>query len=158
MQTWWKWTIGAIILVLGIGQLIRPAHTNPPVALADTMQARLHVDPAVEAIFSRSCNDCHSNLTVWPWYSHVAPASWFVVYDVRRGREEFNISHWGAYSLEKQQELLKEICTEVSDEEMPGTAYTLLHPAAKLTTTDITSICTWTQTLEQNQAHFPGNE
>jgi hypothetical protein len=158
MQAWWKWIIGAVILVLGIGQLIRPAHTNPPVALADTMQARLHVNPAVEATFARSCNDCHSNLTVWPWYSHVAPASWLVVYDVRHGREDLNFSEWGIYPLEKQRELLKEICTEVSGKEMPGTAYPFLHPAAKLTAADITSICTWTRTLEQSQAQFLGKE
>jgi hypothetical protein len=146
MRTRWKWLF-AICLIAAAIQLIRPDTSNPPVNTSQTIQAGLPVDPAVSALFARSCNDCHSNLTAWPWYSKVAPVSWMIVSDVRRGRGDLNFSEWGAYPAEKQQELLKEICQQVSDKEMPGSIYVLMHPASKLSDTDIRSICTWTQSL-----------
>lgn len=143
MQAWWKWIIVAVVIV-AISQLVRPSHVNPPVTAAHTIDANLAVDPAVAAVFKRSCNDCHSNVTVWPWYSEIAPVSWLIAYDVRRGRTALNFSEWAVYPAEKQQDLLKEICTEVSDNEMPGISYTLLHPDAKLTDAEMQSICRWT--------------
>jgi hypothetical protein len=139
-------------------QFIRPERSNPPINTSQTIHASLPVDPAVDATFARSCNDCHSNLTVWPWYSNVAPVSWLLVSDVRRGRSNLNFSEWGSYPLEKQQELLKGICAEVSDKEMPGSAYTLMHPAARLTDADTGSICAWTRSHNQAQTEHATQE
>ena len=150
MRVLWKW-IFAISLIVAVIQLIRPERFNPSVNAAQTIHTGLALDPAVSATLARSCNDCHSNLTVWPWYSNIAPVSWAVVYDVRRGRRDLNFSEWGLYPAEKQQQLLKEICEQVSDKEMPGSIYTLMHPMAKLSDTDIRSICVWTQSLNQRQ-------
>src|SRR5690242_6290427 len=50
--------------------------------------------PATRALARRACFDCHSNKTVWPWYSHVAPVSWLVMKDVVDGRHEMNFSEW----------------------------------------------------------------
>jgi hypothetical protein len=80
----------------------------------------------------------------------VAPASWLIVSDVRRGRAELNFSEWGTYQLKKQQELLRETCAEVSDRKMPAAAYTLLHPSAKFTGADITAVCAWTRSIAQS--------
>lgn len=145
-----KWIVG-ICLIVAVIQLIRPERSNPPVNTAQTIDATLAVDPAVSAIFARSCNDCHSHLTVWPRYSNIAPVSWLVISDVRRGREELNFSEWGAYPAEKQQKLLKEICNELSDKEMPPSIYTRMHPAARLSGADVRSICAWAQS--PNQTH-----
>ncbi len=148
MRTLLKWIV-AICLTLVVIQLIRPERSNPSVDVSQAIHARLPVEPTVSAVLARSCNDCHSNVTVWPWYSKIAPVSWVVAYDVRRGRGDLNFSEWGTYPAEKQPELLKEICEQVSDKEMPGSIYTLMHPAAKLSETDIRSICAWTQSINQ---------
>jgi hypothetical protein len=50
--------------------------------------------PKTRELAVRACFDCHSNQTVWPWYSNVAPISWLVWSDVVRGRKELNFSEW----------------------------------------------------------------
>ena len=155
MRNIWKWGIGVAVVILGIIQLIRPAHSNLPITAGETIHARLPVDSVVDAALIRSCNDCHSNLTVWPWYTNVAPASWLIVSDVRRGRGELNFSEWGTYTLNKQQKLLKETCAEVSERKMPAAAYTLLHPSAKFTDADIAAVCAWTRSVAQSLTRAP---
>jgi hypothetical protein len=154
----WRWGIGIAVVILTIIQLIRPARNNPPVIAGETIHARLPVDPAMNATLHRSCNDCHSNLTVWPWYTNVAPASWLIISDVRRGRAELNFSEWGTYPLKKQQELLKQTCAEVSERKMPVAAYTLLHPSAKFTDADIAAVCAWTRSIAQSRIQAPTGE
>lgn len=158
MRNKWKWGIGVAVAIFVIIQLIRPAHSNPPIAARETIQARLPVDPAVNAMLIRSCNDCHSNLTVWPWYTNVAPASWLIVSDVRRGRADLNFSEWGTYPIKKQQELLKETCAEASERKMPVAAYTLLHPSATFTDADIAAVCAWTRSIIQSRTQAPTGE
>jgi hypothetical protein len=51
----------------------------------------------------RSCMDCHSNKTAWPWYSYVAPVSWLVESDVRRGKDRMNLSDWERYDFSHKQ-------------------------------------------------------
>jgi hypothetical protein len=84
MRARWKWIIGVGVVLAAI-QIIRPERSNPPVVTTETIHSKLTVEPAVSSTFAQSCNDCRSNLTVWPWYSNIAPASWLVVSDVGRG-------------------------------------------------------------------------
>lgn len=145
MFVWVKRALWVILAILVFGQAIRPSRTNPPINPPYEFTVVSSVPPATAAIFSRACNDCHSNRTIWPWYSKVAPSSWLVVYDVRAGRKEMNLSEWGTYTPKRQARLTKEICQEVTEGEMPGSMYPLMHPQAKLSSEDVQSICAWTQ-------------
>jgi len=149
MFVWLKRLLLALGVFLVLAQLVRPSRTNPPIDPNLEIQASTAVDPAIAEIFERSCNDCHSNRTVWTWYSQLAPVSWLLVYDVREGREELNFSEWGAYNARRQARLLTEICTEVTDGEMPGLPYSLAHPDAKLSAGDVQAICRWTESARQ---------
>jgi mono/diheme cytochrome c family protein len=82
--------IGVAALVLAI-QLVPYGrdHRNPAVRREPVWDS-----PETRALAVRACFDCHSNETVWPWYSTVAPVSWFVVRDVAEGRRELNLSEW----------------------------------------------------------------
>jgi Haem-binding domain len=135
----------ASVVLLGGIQLVRPARTNPPGDPSKTINATLAVDPGVAAILARSCYDCHSNGTVWPWYSAVAPASWLVAHDVNGARRKLNFSAWGAYDSQKMHTLLSQACQEVSDGRMPIAAYKLIHRNAALSAADVQAICRWTQ-------------
>ena len=158
MLVWLKRLAIALLLVLVAIQILQPARTNPQIDPRREILANLAVDPAVASVFQRSCNDCHSHRTVWPWYSHVAPVSWLVVADVSQGRKVLNLSEWTAYRPEEQQKQLSEICKEVSEGEMPGLSYTLMHRHAKLSTDDVTAICRWTRTSVQNVSAATGEE
>ncbi len=153
MGKWIRRSFFAAVVLFLLIQLVRPERTNPASNPNDHITARLPVHPQVAATFSRSCNDCHSNKTVWPWYSKVAPASWLVAADVNEGREEMNLSAWGSYNAEKQQELLKGMCKEVTEGEMPGAIYSFAHPGARISDSDRQAICSWSKGMA---ATLPG--
>jgi hypothetical protein len=148
-----RWLLVIVICALFIVQLIRPARTNPAIDLSQTVESRLQLTPEAAAILDRSCNDCHSNKTRWPWYSNVAPVSWFVIDHVDDGRRHLNFSEWQRYTPREVDGLLQGICGEVKAGDMPLTSYTPLHPGAKLSQEDVKILCDWT-TAEQ--ARVPG--
>jgi hypothetical protein len=138
-----KWTAIVLAIILAGLQFIRPARTNPPVDEARTISTQAHLTPEVAAILNRSCNDCHSNQTRWPWYSNIAPVSWFVVNHVNVGRREMNLSDWAQYSADDRQGFLKKICREVQTGAMPLTSYLRLHREANLSSEDVKTLCDW---------------
>jgi len=138
-----RWILILLAVVFVAIQFSRPARTNPPVNPAHSIEANLQVSPQVAAIFDRSCNDCHSNKTVWPWYTNVAPVSWVLINHVNEGRRDLNMSEWGSYDKDKQSHRLRDICEQVQDGEMPLSTYTPLHPKAKLSPADVQTLCDW---------------
>src|SRR5215831_3235209 len=82
-----RWLIPALVLI----QLIPfgREHTNPPVTQEPAWDS-----PGTRELAKRACFDCHSNETVWPWYSRVAPVSWLTQRDVNGGRRHVNFSEW----------------------------------------------------------------
>ncbi|MDW8269586.1 MAG: heme-binding domain-containing protein [Anaerolineae bacterium] len=97
-------------------------HTNPPVLAEPAWDS-----PQTRATVFRACADCHSNETVWPWYSHVAPVSWLVQRDVEEGRRAFNVSEWG-----RGENKGDDAAETVQKGTMPPAMYLLTHPAARL--------------------------
>lgn len=128
------------VVLLAAVQLVRPARSNPPIDPTRTIQAHAATASGLGAILERSCNECHSNATVWPWYSKVAPLSWLMSRAVAEGRAAVNFSDWGGYSLTEQRTLLASSCQAASKGKMPG-AWTLVHPDARLSSHDIETIC-----------------
>ena len=126
-----------VIIFLGLIQLI-PVTLNNPAVIQD-IDAPAHV----HAILKRSCYDCHSHETVWPWYSRIAPASWLLAWDVKEGREELNFSTWHQYSNRKRTKKLREIAEEIEEGEMPPWFYIPLHPEARLSSQDKQHLRTW---------------
>ena len=138
-----KWLgIGIVCLFVGL-QFVRPARTNPPVDPSQTMQARVQMPPEVTSIVDRSCQDCHSNATRWPWYSNVAPFSWLLVDHVNEGRQHLNLSEWGRLDTRRAGKKLEEICDEVKDGAMPIDSYTWIHRSARLSAQDVGTLCNW---------------
>ena len=144
-----KWFAIILVGLLLIAQFVRPARTNPPVDESQTIQAKTQITPDVTAIFDRSCRDCHSNKTVWPWYTNVAPLSWFIANHVHDGRHSMNLSEWGRLDRDKQDRKLRQICDEIQDGVMPLSTYTPLHPGSKLSEQDKKTLCEWTDAERQ---------
>ena len=139
------------ILLFAAAQLVRPERENPATDATRTIQAHVGTTSALVAVLDRSCRDCHSNATVWPWYTNIAPASWLMAYGVREGRKAVNFSEWAAYPPEAQQTLLSASCQDASNGKMPG-AYTLLRPETRLSRQDIETICTAARLSETKAA------
>lgn len=147
-----KWLVVALAVVFIGLQFVRPARTNPAVDQTQTIHAHLQMTPQVAAIIDRSCQDCHSNTTRWPWYSNVVPASWFLVDHVNEGRQHLNFSEWGRLDRRRADKRLEEMCEEVSDKLMPLDSYTWIHRSAKLSADDIKTLCDWTETERKRLA------
>ena len=124
-------------------QFYRPDFTNPPVSAEQTLEATTAVPDSVENIVKRSCNDCHSNNTEYPWYSKIAPASWFLASHIQDGRKEVNFSEWGTYQTSRKRRKLGEICEQVKTREMPLPSYLWIHWGAKLSDEEIKTLCDW---------------
>jgi len=128
------------VIVFAAAQLVRPGRANPVTDSARTIRAHMGTASGLVAVLDRSCNDCHSNQTVWPPYTQVAPLSWLMAYAVGEGRKAVNFSEWAGYSPEEQRTLLTLSCQDASEGKMPG-IYTLLHPEMRLSAQDIETIC-----------------
>lgn len=141
MKKWLKRIAFVLTAIFAGIQFVRPARTNPPIDRSQVLRAPAHVQP----ILDRACNDCHSSATTWPWYSHVAPLSWYLVDHVNEGRKQVSFSEWETYAREDQAHVLEEICEEVEKGEMPLAEYTWLHPSAQLSEADKRTLCTWAE-------------
>jgi len=114
-----------VLLVLLVAAQFLPygrSHTNPPVT-----REPLWDSPRTRELAVRTCFDCHSNETKWPWYSHVAPASWLLERDVTEGREHLNFSEF-----DRPQKHADDAAHEVEEGEMPLWFYPPLHPSMRL--------------------------
>ena len=136
-----KQVLVAFVVVFAAAQFIRPERANPVTNENRTIQAQVGATSGLVAVLDRACSDCHSNRTVWPWYAQIAPLSWLMKYGVTEGRKAVNFSEWGAYSPEQQRQLLAASCQDATKGKMPGSAWTMLHPEARLSTNDVDTIC-----------------
>ncbi|MCB1159040.1 MAG: heme-binding domain-containing protein [Leptospiraceae bacterium] len=148
-----KFTIllSLIIIILGLLQFIplkRPGGKN-----AHELQA----SKEVKDILKRSCYDCHSDLTRWPWYSKVFPISLLVIHDVKEGKEFLNFSEWESLSLKQKSNSSFEIIEEIESKEMPLKIYLPLHPEAKLSSKDIDLLKKWADEIDLQYAESKKN-
>ena len=140
-----KWiAIGLVALFLA-AQVYQPDRSNPPVDESKTIFTSLNVPPDVKAVLDRSCTDCHSNNTTWPWYSHVAPMSWLVARDVKDGRSSMNFSVWGTYKRTRQSGKLDDISEQLSTDKMPLKPYRIMHPNSALSKEETDRVSRWAE-------------
>lgn len=130
-------SIRNVILVVLIGggliQLIRIDKTNPPVQQGHDFIQATNAPAEVTQILNDACYDCHSNATVYPWYSNIAPVSWWLKDHIDEGREELNFSEWTDMPAERKSKKMKRAIHEVKEGDMPLSSYTWAHSKAKLT-------------------------
>ena len=124
-----------------LGMQFVPTATTPKTSATTGAPMAEVINPQVGAILDRSCQDCHSGRTTWPWYSRVAPVSWIVSKHVSDGREILDFSDWANQPHSADERML--ICDAVSDGRMPLPEYTLIHRNAKLSKRDVELICNW---------------
>ncbi len=135
----------AIVIVLGLVviQFFRIDKSAPAVVQAETLEATVSVPPDISLILGRSCNDCHSNTTVYPWYSHIQPAAWFLKDHIDHGRSHLNFSVFNTYAPRKKAKKLEEICEMVESKEMPLPSYLWIHWDSALKDTEAKALCDW---------------
>ncbi len=97
----------------------------------------------VKTILQTSCYDCHSNHTVYPWYTNVQPVGWWLANHVNEGKREINFSEFNTYKLKRKIRKMKEIREQLEEDEMPLSSYTLIHGYAKLSAEQKDLVLKW---------------
>lgn len=118
------------------------------------------ITPSLISVFERSCADCHSERTPWPWYSQVAPSSWLLEAGVGRARSRLNLSRWDSLKTDEQTRLLIVIASVIQNHEMPPHRYLALHSEARMSADQPVEVIEWTRAerrrLRDYAAEFKG--
>lgn len=136
-------------VALALAQLVpversQPAPGEEPVLPSD-----------VKAVLERSCYDCHSNRTRWPWYSNLAPVSWMVARHVAEGREHLNFTEWEKLRPKQRKNAWEDVGEAVRVGVMPLTSYVLGHPSAALSEADRALLLQWTSSAASAEGAEP---
>lgn len=137
----------AIVIVVAVIalQFFRIDKVNPLVVQAETLEATTVIPPDIGLIIGRSCNDCHSNQTIYPWYSNLQPMAWMLKNHIDDGRRKLNFSVWNTYTAQKRSKRLDDICEQLESREMPLPSYLWIHRDAVLSDSDAKALCDWAQ-------------
>ncbi|MHB8261098.1 MAG: heme-binding domain-containing protein [Bacteroidia bacterium] len=133
----------AIVSLLVLIQFIRPEKnigtTDGPNDIAHTVT----VSPEIRKILDKSCYDCHSNHTEYPWYFNIQPVAWWIANHVNDGKHHLNFSEFNTYKSKRKFKKLTEIKDEIEEGGMPMDYYLWIHGNAKLNETEKNSIYKW---------------
>lgn len=146
-----KIAIGAGV-VFALIQFVQPARNQSGQVLDTDISKTVSVPENVQSILSKSCYDCHSNNTRYPWYTSIQPGGWFMAYHVRNGKEKLNFSDFGSYSKRRQESKLKSIASQIKDDVMPLSSYTLMHSDARLSLGEKEAIIQWANNMRDSLA------
>ena len=140
----------ALVVLLVLVQFYPRAKKNNDLTAVNDL-ATVHVVPAdVMGILKTSCYDCHSNNTVYPWYSNIQPGSWWLNDHIVEGKRELNFSEFATYRLARQYKKLDEIINQIKEDEMPLQSYTLIHRNAKLSKEQKLLVSSWSSALRDS--------
>ena len=133
----------ALVVLLVLAQFKRIDKTNPSIDPKQTFSASVDIPSDVKAILSDACYDCHSNETEYPWYSNVAPISWWLKGHVKEARKNVNFSEWTSLSAEDKKYKLNECIEEIKNGSMPPSSFKLAHPEARLSDEQKQKLLDW---------------
>ncbi len=120
------------------------------------ISTKFPVPANIQSILQESCNDCHSNNTVYPWYSHIQPVAWWLGDHIKEGKQHLNFSEFANYSVAKQYHKLEEVEEMIVDGEMPLKSYSFIHTRSKLDSQQKSALVNWSKALRtQMEASYP---
>ena len=140
-----KIAIISIIVFTAAIQLIRPGRNSTDVIPQTDISRSADIPGDVKDLLAAACYDCHSENTVWPWYSNFSPVSWMIARDVKSGKGRMNFSEWGDYSDMRKISKYVMICEMVKSGDMPILPYKMMHKEARLTDDQRKAICAWAE-------------
>lgn len=126
-------------------QFTNPPRLNPAVVQGHDLMATNAPPPQIAALLKNACYDCHSSETQWPWYSHVAPLSWWLVKHVNDARDSLNFSEWPHDSARRARKKWNRIADAVDADEMPLPSYVWIHRQSRLNAQQRKQLIEWAQ-------------
>ena len=154
--------IKILVAILGIAflalQFIRPAKNRAHLAPGNSIESRFPVPEHVMQVFRRSCYDCHSDSTVYPWYAEVQPFGWFLNSHIVDGKRHLDFDQFASYRPLRQYGRFKDIVDQLQDDEMPLPSYLFIHRYARLTPDEKDELVRWSGSMmDSMRAHYPAD-
>lgn len=153
-----KKVLMGVFAFLLLAQLVRPDFQNPSADPSLDFAKTANPPADVVASLKKACYDCHSNETKWPWYSQIAPISWWTANHVAEGREHLNFSTFGQLSPGDRAEMLGEAGEAIQEGEMPMSSYLWMHSEAKLSATEKQALLAWLGANGEGESKSGGEE
>ena len=145
-----------LLIALIIIQFFHPKKNQASATQPNYVGNVFAIPADVQGILKKACNDCHSNNTVYPWYSKIQPVDWWLDNHVQEGKKELNLDEYGNRNLRYQYHKMEEIADQVKKGEMPLDSYTWMHKNAILTEAEKTALIDWADGVrEQMKAKYP---
>ena len=147
------WGLLALLVII---QFLRPTRNRAAELSTNDISRHYTVPDTIAAILKHSCNDCHSNNTIYPWYVNIQPVGWWLQNHVNEGKSELNFSEFAAYPPKRQAHKLEEMTKSVKDDDMPLNSYLWIHSNARLSATDKELLIKWADSLRTEIARKNG--
>lgn len=138
-----KILLGLVVVVVAIQFIPAPQKNDKSAFGEKDIQHVFGEDTSITALLERSCYDCHSNHSKYPWYSTAQPLAMWIDHHIQEGKEELNFSSFGDYSKKKQYHKLEELIEQIEEDEMPLVSYQIVHRYAKLSDKEKEIIIHW---------------
>jgi hypothetical protein len=147
----------ALLIALIVIQFFHPAKNLSNLANND-ISRKFTVPDTVLQILKTSCYDCHSNYTVYPWYSKIQPVDWWLTGHINKGKRGLNFNEFSSYRVAKQYDRFKNIVEMTEDHDMPLFSYTMIHRYAILEDGQIALVKEWANSMRDTlKANYPAD-
>ena len=140
-----KKTFLGLLVIFMLMQILQPARNKSAQAMPQDISTLVPMPDDVQGILKKSCYDCHSNNTEYPWYAYVQPLHWYLNSHIRSGKEELNFNEFAGYTLRRRQNKLRAIENSLKDGTMPLSSYSLIHRNAILDPREKSILIKWVQ-------------
>jgi hypothetical protein len=147
-----------LIAALLIAQFFGPEKNEGELTSMDYFYNETNPPEDVKMIIKETCNDCHSDVTHYPWYDKITPVNYWLASHIKDGKKHFNISNWEGNSVKRKDHKFEELIEMVEDKEMPLNSYTWTHSEAKLTDAQIKSVIDWAKLVRAKYGLEPKPE
>lgn len=98
----------------------------------------------IKPIFKRSCFDCHSNQTKFPWYYKLPGAKQLIDSDIKEAKEHLDFTNdFPFVSHDTPAKDLESISESISENKMPPFKYRIMHSESSLSDEDKKIINGW---------------
>lgn len=157
MKTWKKVLIVILIILIAI-QFVRPNKNTSAAAQPANITQLYTTGDDVKTILGKSCYDCHSNNTDYPWYFNIQPVAWWLDSHINEGKNHLNFDEFGNYPAARKYHALEESIEQVKEGEMPLNSYTWIHTDAKLSDAQRKVFVDWCEAIRADiKAHYPAD-
>ena len=147
-----------VVIILVVIQFIKPEKNISNKAQPNNISSVYTVPEDIKTILEKSCNDCHSNNTVYPWYASIQPVAWWLNDHIEEGKRELNFDEFATYRIARQYKKLEEVQKQVKEGEMPLTSYTFVHTNSKLSEQQKQALINWAETIRSTiKSKYPAD-